>query len=243
MKKVIWIVILLLIFILLGSYVFRNQLVKAVVQKGAEKSLGLNVKLGKVNLDFIGTKVEIRDFQIMNPEEYTQSVMFSMPEMYIDYNLKSIISGKVHLEEIRLNIEQLTAERNAQGDLNLSIFQPKQETQQKKTGPSPSEKTEESKPSRDMQIDLASIKLGKMVFKDYSQGEEPQVKELNVNLEQTYKDITDIQSLIMMFTQKVIMQSAFPGMEEDLGKIKESFSKEAQDAIKKFKDNIKIPSF
>jgi uncharacterized protein involved in outer membrane biogenesis len=243
MKKFLGFILVVLIVLFAIIFIGRNQIAKLAVTKSVQKSLGLDMDIGKMDINLLKTKLGVNNVKVMNPPGFADPLMFDMPEMFVDYNLRNILAGKVHLQEIRLNIASLTAVRNKEGQLNLSVLQPRG-SGTKKAGPSqPSQEPSGSPKDLNIQIDRASIKLGKLIFKDYTQGEQPNVQELNINLDETYEDVTDVQALMATIVQKAMMKSAFPNMEEDFKKMQEGFSKEAEDALKKLKENIKLPSF
>ena len=47
-----------------------------------------------------------------------------------------------------------------------------------------------------MQIDLIKLKIGKVIFTNYSKGDRPSVKEMDLNIEETFEDITSPSALV-----------------------------------------------
>lgn len=246
MKKFLGFILLLIILLVGILFAGRNQIVKFGIEKGTKKALNLDVIVGDVDINFKDTLVSVNNLKIMNPQGYGDSLMFDMPEMKINYHLKDMIGGKIHFEELRLNIAELVAVRNKAGDLNLSVFKPEPSNSQTSTSPAStgsSEKKDVSEKPLDLQIDSATIKLGKLVFKDYTKGDTPEVKQVEMNMDETFENVTDVQSIITTIIQKALMKSAFPGMDAQFGAFMDGMPKEAQGILNKIKSKIKIPSF
>jgi len=104
-----------------------------------------------------------------------------MPEIYVDYDLPAIFKGKVHLEEMRLNMNEFVVVKNEKGELNLDALKV---VQAQKEGKKPEAKAKEGGKIPEIQIDTLKLKVGKVVYKDYSGGGNPTVREFKVNLDE-----------------------------------------------------------
>jgi len=114
MKKRYLIVILLaaVIGILL---IGKNIIVKIAVERGVRAATGLSLKIKKLDLGIIATRVGIKEMKIFNPKGFDDEIMCYVPEIFVDYNLGAMIKGKVLLEDVRLNLDRLTIVKNKQG--------------------------------------------------------------------------------------------------------------------------------
>ena len=83
-------------------------------------------------------------------------------------------------------------------------------------------KLAEGKPSSDkeetarqealpMQIDLLELKIDKLVYKDYSKGEEPAVQEFDLGINKTYENITSAQQLATILINESMQATIFKG--------------------------------
>ncbi|MCK5139725.1 MAG: hypothetical protein KAQ85_07790, partial [Thermodesulfovibrionia bacterium] len=107
MKKVITLIIVLLI---IGALLFvgKNLIAKTSVTRGVKTVTGLTLDMGSMNVGIRNTLVSINNMKLYNPAGYTDKVMVDMPEIYIDYNLSSFLKRKAHLEEVRIDLKELT---------------------------------------------------------------------------------------------------------------------------------------
>ena len=201
MKKILTIVIGVIAILLVLSFT-KDILIKASVEKGVELVTGLPLKMRSLNVGIINTVVGIKNLKLFNPAGYEDRVMLEMPEIYVDYNLPAILKGKVHLEEMRINMKEFTVVKNKEGELNLDSLKV---VQAQKEGKEPQEKEAGKVP--EMQIDSLELKIGKVIFKDYSRGGAPSVQEFEVNLNERYENITNPYSLVSLIVVKTLMNT------------------------------------
>ena len=57
------------------------------------------------------------------------------------------------------------------------------------------------------QLDLLELKIGKVVYKDYSGGGKPVVQTFNINLNERYKNITDPNALVSLIVFKALINT------------------------------------
>ena len=88
-----------------------------------------------MNVGIRNTLVSINNMKLYNPAGYTDKVMVDMPEIYIDYNLSSFLKRKAHLEEVRIDLKELTVIKDKKGKLNidaLKVVKDEKEVKKKK---------------------------------------------------------------------------------------------------------------
>ena len=201
MKKVgIIIAAVVVIFVLLSG--MKNMIVKIGVEKGVDVVTGLRLKIGSLNIGLLKTLVGIKEIRLYNPEGFDDKIMVDMPEVYVDYDLPAIMKGNVHLYDMKLNLKECFVIKNKDGRLNLDSLKTIQDMGGKKAV---TKKTKEAK--GDFQIDQLELKIGRVVFKDYSQGVTPHVLQFNVNIDEKYTNITDPNALVGLIVMKVMMNT------------------------------------
>jgi len=73
---------------------------------------------------------------------------------------------------------------------------------------------------------VLNLKIGKVIFKDYSNGIPPKVSEFNVNIDQRFENITDPQALAKLIIVKALMNTTIANLANfDLGSLKEGVTK------------------
>lgn len=245
MKKLIRMLVGVIVVVLVILVISRNFIVKNSIEKCVAMSLNLPLEIGNLDIGLLSTKLEINNLIISNPDSFEETMMLNMPQILIDYKLLPVLAGKVHLENIAVNLEEFVIVRNSKNEMNIDVFRdmmkssPGKETE-------PAKKSDKPKKSgkTEFQIDNLSLDLGRVVFKDYSAGGEPSVKTLNLNIHEKYENITNLYALISLITfkamgsmglaefQNIDVDAYKKSMKSMLGKAKESLKelKEQNDA-------------
>ena len=218
MKKMrkFFLVILAIVALLV---IARNVIVKNAVSAGVKAVTGLQLDIKRMNIGFIKTLIGIEGLKLYNPAGYKDPVMVDIPEVYVDYNLGAFLKKKVHLKEVRLNLKEFVVVKNEKGELNLDSLKAVQSAKEKKE-PSPKK---EKGAIPEFKIDLLRLKIGKVVYKDYSKGDKPKVSEYNINIDEEFKNITDPQALGQLIVAKAVMNTALARITGfDLGSLTDS---------------------
>ena len=165
--------------------------------------------------------------------------MLDAPEIYVDYNLPAIFKGKVHLQDMRINVEEFAVIRNEAGELNLDSLKV---VEAQKEGKKPGEKGK----APDVRIDNLELKIGKVIYKDYSGKGVPIEKEYNVNISERYKNIDNPYSLVALIVVKALARTAIAnlakfdltGLEGTVSNTLATAQKVAEEAVVKAKEKL-----
>ncbi|HSV43486.1 MAG TPA: AsmA family protein, partial [Candidatus Bathyarchaeia archaeon] len=192
-KWVGMIIAVLLVVLVVG----RNMLVKWGAEIAVSSMTDLTLRIDKLNIGLFSTKLDIQGLKIYNPKGYQDPLMLNLPRFYVDYNLMEIIGGKLHLKEVKFHLNEFMLVKQKDGTSNIDSLKA---LASKKEGAAPEkapeQKTPPEKKQLPIQIDSLELKLGQVVMKDYSRGGQPEVNAYQVNIDQTFKDITDINAFV-----------------------------------------------
>jgi len=244
MKKILTSLIVIVLIAAVVLAVGKNTIAKVAVEKSVEMVTGLKLSMQSLNIGIIKTLVGIKELKLYNPDGYKDRVMLDMPEIYVDYDLAAAFRGKVHLKEMRMNLKEFTVVRNEKGELNLdSLKVVREEKAPEKAAPKEKGKMPE------IQIDKLELKIGKVVYKDYSKGGAPSVQEFNLNLDETYQNIDNPAQLVSLIVVKALMNTTISqlanfdlkGLQDQLGgqisKITETVA-QAQESVKAAAESV-----
>ena len=201
MKKIIlkkWqksIIISLSVFLCL--WLIGNQIIKTAVTISASNILGTKVHIDKFTIGISEPTLEIFGLKIYNPEDFPQGILIDINKIGAEYDLPSILKGTLHLPIVVLDLQEMIIIKNQEGLLNvdsLKIIQQEAEKEKHKE-----KKKSVPKKKMSLMIDETHLNLGKVIFKDYSKGTEPVVREYNIAIKnKVYKDINSIPRLVTM---------------------------------------------
>lgn len=206
MKKLFVVLIVVITMMLILSFA-KDTIIKVSVEKGVELVTGLPLRTQSFKVGIVRQLVRVKNLRLFNPKGYKDRIMLDMPEIYVDYNLPAIIKGKVHLQEMRLNMKEFIVVKDEKGKLNLDSLKVVQAQKEgKKLGSEEKEKVPE------IQIDNLELKIGKAVYKDYSRGGEPSIKEFEINLNERYKNIKNPYALVSLIVVKALKNTTIAGL-------------------------------
>ena len=204
--------------VLAGLLLAKNVLIKLAVSQGIKAVTGLDVQIGGLDVGLFNTRVSAKNVRVMNPAGFEDRVMVSLPELYVDYDLGSIVKGKPHLETVRVHLAELVVVKNQQGQVNVNSLRPIQEERQAKAPPA--EQRERPARAPELHVDLLELQVGRVVYKDYAQPT-PSVKEFTVNIQERYEHITSPQALASMIVMRSLAKTTIARLAGvDLGALK-----------------------
>lgn len=211
------------VVVILALGLIKDAVVKVSVEKGVEIVTGLKMSIHSFNVGIFRTAVNIRGLKLYNPAGFKDRVMLDMPQIYVRYDLPAIFGGTIHLPEARLNMKELVVVKNEKGELNLNSL--KVVSAQKKGQTKKPEEAGSAGKAPNIKIDILKLKIDRAIYKDYSKGGEPNIKEFNVNIDETYTNIDDLNALVGLIVVKALTNTSIAGLANfDVGSLKSSVS-------------------
>jgi hypothetical protein len=214
MKKILLILgIIIILFVVLG--IAKDQLIKGAVVIGAKKVIGAPVEIDGFSLGIFKQRVRIKGFRMYNPEGFGEGTLIDIPEISVDYNLGALLKKKLHLPLVVVNLKEVGIVKNKEGALNvgsLKVTQKEEEPSKPQAADKPQETKKQPQASMPMQIDVLTLTIGKVVYKDFSAGEKPSVEVFDVGIkEKTYKDIRSAQQLVALILAESMKGAGIKG--------------------------------
>jgi len=198
--------LLILIVLLAAVFIGKDLLIRVGVEQAVKAVTGLPLKIDSLKVGLAPTTIDIRGMRLFNPPGFAESLMIDIPEIYVDYNLAEMLTGKVHLNDVRLDLNEFIVVKSKEGAVNINYLKTIQE---KLPPPKPGQEP--------VKIDNLTLKMNRVVYKDYAKGgAEPVVKEIKLGIDQTYKDIKDLNTIIAIIVVKAVSQTALsniPGLD------------------------------
>ncbi len=123
MIKKILVFILIVFIALIGlAWAAQDLILKNVLERVVTGLTGFNTTVGSIHYQFPAT-LHIQKLLIENPAEFREKTFADIPEIYVSVDLPEIISAKrIHLPEIRLNIQEVNLEKNKDGKTNAQLL-------------------------------------------------------------------------------------------------------------------------
>lgn len=205
MKKPILIFICIIVALFVVA-LFKDLIIKVSVEGGAEFVTGLKLSIRSFHVGILRPVVSIKGLTIYNPSSFPDRTMLDMPQIYVNYDLGAILQKDIHLRQVDINLKQFIVVKNAKGELNLNSL--KVVKAQKENKPPEGEKGAAIK----MRIDKLHLKIGKVIYKDYSAGSTPSVREFNINIDETFTDIQNPYTLVSLIVVKSLANTTISNL-------------------------------
>lgn len=203
MKRKITAVVIIILVILTALIFLKDVVARTAISAVVKAMTGLKLDIDSMNVGIVNSLVRIRGLKLFNPPEFKDKLMMNMPEIYVNYDLGSFLKGKTHLEEVRLDLMEFVVVKNEDGEINLDSLKVVQE---KKKEPAPEKKKE--KKSMDIKIDVMELKVGQVIYKDYSKGTPPKITVYAVNINERYENITNLHTFASLVVTRALMKTA-----------------------------------
>ena len=207
MAKKIGILIVAFAILLVTLSFAKNIIAKTILSAGIKALTGLELQTKSMNIGVLKTLIDIQDLKILNPQGFPEKVMVSIPNIFIDYDLGALIKRKVHLNQLKLNLKELIVIQNEKGQLNLDSLKVARTKKEKK----PTDKVEKEK-MMDIQIDKLRLKIGKVIYRDYSKAPHPAIREFDVDIDERYENITDPRAFLSLIVVKALTKTTIANL-------------------------------
>lgn len=203
MKLILKILVIIfgVIALLIG---FRNPVIKMLASAGVESVLGMKLEIQKLDLNLGKSLIDIEGITLYNPKDFPDPVMAEVGKVYVDIDPGKILTGQILVHDVQLDLREFLVVRNKEGELNLDRLKAVAESKQTED-----KKTEPAKTGKAPEVNIRNLhlKIGKVVFKDYSKGGKPTVKEFNLNLDEKHQNIQDLNAVAALIVFKVLTQT------------------------------------
>lgn len=183
MKK-FFIVLGIVVFFLACIGIFKNQIMKSVVTKIAVRLIGTPVHMDNFSFNLLSSSIHISGLKIYNPSGFPQGILLSCPKINVIYDRAAFLKQKLHFVFVEVELNEVGLTKNKEGKLNVDSLKVAQPAKPSKPMP--------------MQIDLLTLGIGRIVYKDYSNGMEPAVRVHDVNIHKSYTNITSAEQLAVL---------------------------------------------
>ncbi len=193
MKKLLVRILIVLLVLVIVLYLGRNIIARKSVEVAVTKLTGFPLTIGAVDVGLLQSRLDVREIQLANPPEFEEKLFVHLPQVYVDYQLGSMIARSPHINQMILNLDKVIIVKNKQGVSNVAKLKAVGSSSGGGGGGGagaagqPAAAPEKKAPYR---VDELKLHIGTVVYKDYS-GSKPTERTMPLNIDATYKNITD----------------------------------------------------
>ena len=139
LKYVIVSILVVLLVLVAGFYLFGERLIATAVEKEASNTLGVPVTVKSISLSLLKGEVGIKGLIVKNPPGYANDTLLELGEGVVNLNFGSLMSDPVKIKLIKLDGTKLTIEQKMLSN-NLKDVLDKLPKGEKEAAPRPEEK-------------------------------------------------------------------------------------------------------
>ena len=193
MKKFFIVLGIIVIFLVCITF-SKNLIIKSVLTSVASRITGAPIHMDSFSLNILSSTIHISGFKMYNPSGFPKDTLISCPKIKIIYDPTTLFKQKRHFLIVEIELKEMRLTKNKEGSLNVDSLKIVQQSK--------------SFPSIPMQIDLLTLNIGKIVYKDYTIGTKPSVRIYVVNRHKSYKSIPTAQQLVLLVLAEPMKSAA-----------------------------------
>jgi hypothetical protein len=122
MNKIIIIVVIVVVLIAVGAYFLLsnlNSLVARIIEKNGSNVTQTSVSVSGVEIALRDGRGSIKGLQVENPDGFKERYAFSLDDITLDIDIKSLREDPIVIEEIRIQAPIVNAEVTKTGASNI----------------------------------------------------------------------------------------------------------------------------
>ena len=219
---------------------------KFLLAKALERAIGAPVKITRLDFDLFSSQVGIYGLEIKNPKGFQEPALASVPELFIQVNALAFFQNRVHIREIRLNLDEITVERNPNGAINLTELGAVKKPQARSAGdttpgsvsplapqrPAPAQKTGPT----NIQIDKVVLSLRRARYVDRG-GVSPTTRTFSLEIRNAIlRNVTDPAEITQQIVIKTLQRAGLSILTQNLQQFGIKWDAEASDVSEKLKE-------
>ena len=207
--KILKAIVVLVVVAVIGVVLARYLVVRNIVQTVLAEQLGAEVEVGEMDVDIWRSTVSLTDIRFANPEGFHGDTALEINRLDLTYRFFSLFTRTVRLPRVVLDVNRVVMVTNEEGQTNLEQFvvegrerdwartekavvTTEETTQPVEAVPEP----RRTRARRETHIDRLDFRLGEVEMRDYSRsGPEPAVRNYRLNLERTFTDVRELESI------------------------------------------------
>ena len=207
MKKLL-VALIVVAVIAAGTYATRARLAKASISLIVQYAIGAPVRTGGFSLDARDQTFTLKDFVIYNPKGFPRGKLMEVNEIKVVYAWPIFIKKKAHLLQVTADVEEVVVIKRRDGKMNVDALKGLADPRNiPQIGDE--EKFDEA---RRVHIDTLTLSVKRVVYKDYTAGEKPDIEVYDVRIEnKNYKDIPGVQMLFLFMLKEAMAKTAIKG--------------------------------
>lgn len=140
----------------------KDILIRNLTERRILKQTGMYVRIDRLHVGFTEPVISMQGFKLYNRPEYGGGLLLHLKDLHMEYDPEGLQAGELHLNLLRLDLQELNIVRNRSGQTNIVDFI-------QRAGTEGREALSRKLPSREFGftgVDKLNLSLGRIRFID-----------------------------------------------------------------------------
>ena len=223
--KLIFGTIRLIFFLIVFALIFHTWAIKQLLSFSLSYTLGADVYIRDVKMDFKNTGFEVQGIEIGNPYAFPRERMVDIPLLIVSVDVASIPKGKLHLKTVGFNLRELQVMNVPQKGLNVLALKPLQRAKEVEDEPA-FPQTRNRREDRDdalFSIDELIFSIGDIAYRDMNSGATRENLFHAGIRGATYYDVRGTDDIVVIVATEALKKMGFGYLNAQLQKLQERY--------------------
>ncbi|HXV18476.1 MAG TPA: hypothetical protein VD883_00185 [Candidatus Omnitrophota bacterium] len=199
MKKFILTIFLILALGAGAAYVFREALIDRLAHYLLSSRLGAPISYDRFKIDAASSEIIIENLKVGNPPGFAEGVFIDASYLRAVIDREALFHRRLHFKKLKIDIRNLSVVKNKDGKLNIDAFRPKSSSQER-----------EAAGTKAPVVDVLSLSVGTVAYKDYSKGDKPSVKVVEVNFkDRSFENVPSSSEIMQIVLGQALKDTAW----------------------------------
>ena len=206
------------------------------------EAIGAPVEVGRMHIGLLSSEIGVYDVIVKNPPGFSQQILALVSEIYMRIDFSRVLKNDLHVDFLRLSIQEINIERDSSGAMNLMRLGSVQSAAQ--VDPDPSQETGQRPPrpkraSRELNVRIQEVRLVIQLVR-YVERISGQFKvyEYPVNFQQILRDVESPKQVTIDIVGMVLKRVGIQSLLAEFNTLSSQFAPQMQRTLGSIQTNI-----
>lgn len=199
-----FIALIIILFFVFAFFLAKDLIVKTIFEKTVTALSGLQITVHSIDVGIFNPSIRVKGMVILNPPSSfpDDKIMAQINELYVHYDINCCFKKDIHIKDMVFDVGLVNVVRNKNRENNLNSLKVVGALEKVNKN----EKAKNGLPG--IRIDRLHLKGGMVKYKDYTKAPYPAVTEFEVNVDETYENITNPYQLVSLLVSRSLVKTS-----------------------------------
>ncbi len=248
LKVVLWALLGVAVIVPVIVFSFRNAIICGQIERYCE-GLGIPVDIESFDIGLFQSQVKISGLKVYNPGRGREELFLDVPLIYVDYEARPVLRGKLHCSNVELDIQEIVIVKDEGGSNIERFYEVLSAGEEKEPGMSaekgkPAGRETQIKETEKKEIDIKIKKLVLSIGHIKIKGTEKRERYITLDIDhEEFNDLTGTKEITSAVTKRILAKASFRGLGEAFGPLLSfggGLGEDIKGGVKSIKDQLGI---